>query len=85
MRLIVCATRRARARAAGDWGRQLVVVMMTVIVIVTVIVMVMTVVVVLRTVAGLIFGGLHEIHRSLTGMVFVAVLVPVLGALPIAT
>src|SRR5215472_13068657 len=53
--------------------------MMTVALIVAVFVMMMTVVVVLRTVAGLVFGGLHEVHRSLTGMVFVAVLVPVPG------
>jgi hypothetical protein len=56
---------------------RLIVVMMTSAVIVTI--AVMPVIVVLRVVARLIFSGLHEIHRSLARMVFVAVLAPILG------
>src|ERR1700758_4555311 len=66
----------ARTRALAE----LVVVMVTVVVIVAVIV-VMTVPVlgVVRTVTRLIFRGLHEVYRSIAGVVLMAVLVPVLG------
>ena len=51
---------------------------MTVVVVLAVLVVV-TVSMVLGLVARLILGRFHEIHRTLTGVVFVAVLVPVLG------
>src|SRR5215467_13759762 len=63
----------ARARAGTN-----LVVMMTVAVAVTVLV-VMTMSMVLGLVARLILCRSHEVHRTLTGVVFVAVLVPVLG------